>query len=157
MARDRLPLILRATLIAVLVVLLAVTPLSAIFRPAYFEVVFPGRGLGAAFSVVVDDRTGLVAGVSPVEFAEHGPVSNGPGGIVSNGPGGNRRVLFVSISGGCGDHLTWLTFEHVGDGFRIEARTTRVGCPYLMLLTRHVAIHLRAPVDASAVEFEALN
>ena len=149
MRHDRIGVIARAALIAILVVLLAVTPLSAIFRPAYFEALFPAEGIAVPLRVVLDDRTGLAAGFGPVEA-----VRSGDG--VEN-PAGNRRALIVSISGGCGDHQTWLTFDRSDDGFRIEARTSRWGCGFLILLTRDVVIHLRAPVDASTVEFESLN
>jgi hypothetical protein len=149
--RDRLRLIVRASLIAVLVVLLAVTPLSAIFRPAYFEVVFPGSGFVATLRVVVDDRTGLVAGVSQVDFSP--VVDEG----VSNGPGENGRSLFVTLFGGCGDRLAWLTFDRADNGFVIEERTTRYGCGFLIGISRTVVLQLRAPVDASTVKFESFT
>ena len=149
MPRDRLLVIVRAALIAVLVVLLAVTPLSAIFRPAYSEVVFPGRPLVATLRVVVDDRTGLVAGVSQVDST----VDEG----VSNGPHENGRSLFVTLFGGCGDRLTWLTFDRADGGFVIEERTTRYGCSFLMGISRTVVLQLRAPVDASTVKFESFT
>jgi hypothetical protein len=151
MPRDRLRLIGRAAMIAVLVVLLAVTPLSAIFRPAYFEVVFPGSGSVATLRVVVDDRTGLVAGLSRVDFSPL--IDEG----VSNGPGENRRALFVTLFGGCGDRLAWLTFDRGDGGFVIEERTTRYGCNFLIGLSRTVVLQLRAPVDASTVEFESFT
>lgn len=137
-------------MIGVLVLLMAVTPLSAVIDQGRFETRFPGRGFVLPLRVVLEDRTGLVAGLARWEAGRR--LDEG----VENAPG-NDRILVVSLFGGCGDHLTRLTFERVEGGFRIEERTSGGGCSLLIGIIRSVAIHLRVRVDAASVQFQSVE
>jgi hypothetical protein len=127
---------------------MAVTPLSAVIGPPTFEVQFLGHGFVAPLRVVLDDRTGLVVALHPSQSGRHEGVENDPA---------SGRILVVSLFGGCGDRLTRLTLERVESGFRIEERTSRGGCSFLIGITRTVAIHLRVPVDAASVQLQSVD
>jgi hypothetical protein len=131
----------RAALVAVLVLFVAVTPLSAIFRPGYFDFVWPATGhdLAPPPHVVLEDQTGLVAGFVPAaqEHAAAGPT----------------RSLSVSWLGGCDEQLVYITFYGSGGSYTLEKRTASNGCPFLVGIGRTVVLVLRAPVDPSSVHF----
>jgi hypothetical protein len=133
----------RAALAAVLVVMLAVAPLTAMFRPAHFEAWLEPSFWYGPPKVVLEDRTGLVSGM----VATDGPA---PASAAD-------RVLAVSWLGGCDEQVVWLTFESFGSGYRLDKRTASNGCVLLMGLRRTLILVLRAPVDPSTVEFEELE
>ena len=143
-----MPQLARAALVALFVLVIAVTPLSATFRPAYFEVTLPDfsgwPGSFGAPSVVLEDRTGLVLGMAARQ-------SSSPKSLPDD------RLLVVSWVGGCSDQVTWLTFQATAGGYRIDRRVVDNGCPFMIALGRSIVLVLRAPLDASLVEFKALD
>ncbi len=68
----------RTLAIAVIAIAVALTPLSAVTAGGHFEYRYPARDQFDWFgqTAVVDDRTGLVAGIGPAEPTAHGTVSN---------------------------------------------------------------------------------
>jgi hypothetical protein len=132
---------LRAALVALLVLFVAVTPLSAIFRPGYFDAQWPATGhdLAPPPHLVLQDETGLVAGLV-----------RGTGVRTTQGP---TRALSISWLGGCDEQLIYLTFYGRDDGYVVDKRTTTNGCPFLIGIQRTVTLVLRAPVDPQSVQF----
>lgn len=136
----------RAALIAVLVLLMAVTPLSAVLSGGAFDVWLGNDGRGPV-RVTLEDQTGLVRLVVGVSTGNLGGVSN---------PGGNQRLLSVNLVGGCGDYWIHLTFSRAAGGYRIDKRTDEFGCSFLNLEGHGtVVMSLLAPVDASTVQFRS--
>ena len=133
----------RAVVVAVLVLMLAVTPLSAMFRPAYFEASLRASLWDGPPEVVLEDRTGLVSAMVAVD-----------GTTLESA---DDQVLVLSWLGGCSEQIIWLTFHATGDGYRVEKQTARNGCQLLVGLPRTLILVLRAPVDPATVEFEALE
>jgi hypothetical protein len=131
----------RAALVAVLVLFVAVTPLSAIFRPGYFDAQWPSTGhdLAPPPHFVLEDQTGLVAGFVPAAQERTDAVPT--------------RSLSISWLGGCDEQLVYLTFYASGGGYAFEKRTTTNGCPFLVGIRRTVILALRAPVDPVSVRF----
>jgi hypothetical protein len=138
----------RATVVAALVLLMAVTPLSVVLSAGGFETWLPGWDGVSPTRVVLEDHTGLVKGISPAYPAQlHDGVTN---------LRGNGRVLFVQWLGGCDDPLTTLTLDRTDLGYRLLERTQH-HCMFLVGIGRAVTITLWAPVDASTVLFESMN
>lgn len=139
----------RAGLVALLIFLIAVTPLSAFISRGYFEVRYPERDplSGHQLKVALHDRTGLVRGMSLA--SPSGPDTES---VVSDRL--DSRLLIVSWGTGCGAYLTQLTFERTASGYRIREQTHDSGCPFLILYGWAVAIHLWHPIDASTVELD---
>ena len=137
----------RAFVIAVLVLLMAVTPLSALITPGQFELTFADADLlsGHRLSVTFADRTGLVRSMAPAAATNSDSVTNW---------GTDGRTLIVSWGHGCGGYHTELVFEHAGSGFALSEQTYHWGCGFLILTRHAVAIHMWAPIDASTVVFE---
>lgn len=136
----------RAALVALLVLFMAVTPLSALISPGQFELTFADADLlsGRRLSVTFVDQTGLVRSMAPAQATNSDAVTN---------LGTDGRTLIVSWGHGCGGYHTELVFERVGSGFLLSEQTHNWGCFFLILVSHAVAIHLWAPVDASLVEF----
>ena len=131
----------RAATVALLILAVAVTPLSASFRPGVLETRFPAYGLDSGPRVVFEDTTGLVQTIAiprwSVEYEEQ-----------------TDRILVVSWLGGCADRLYWLTFSQTPTGYRIAPRTVSFGCGYMIGLGRTLVLGLRAPIDPAIVEFQ---
>lgn len=139
--------ITRAVAIAVLVLLMAVTPLSAFLSGGNFETWVGGSYGRPIVRIGLTDHTGLVRQVSRAEIEGGGPVQN---------PGGNQRVLVVDVWGGCGDYAVHLQFRRVEQGYLIRQRNSDLGCPFLDLLGHGaVALALWSPVDAATVRLES--
>lgn len=136
----------RATVVAVLILLMAVTPLSALISPGHFEFAYASRDAlsGHRLTVELEDRTGLVRGFGPA-FQLPGMFDG-----VSN-QGDDESVLLVSWGHGCGAYLTQFTFDRAPDGYIVRERTLESGCPYMILIGHAVAIRLWMPIDASTV------
>ncbi len=136
----------RAVVLAVLILLMAVTPLSALISPGHFEVQFAERDRlsGHRVTVTLDDKTGLARGLSAWTDSRVGD------GVA---PSSDGRILVVNLTGGCGTYLIELAFERASTGYVLRERTHESGCSFLILVGWTVAIHLWAPVDASTVEF----
>lgn len=144
----------RAAVIAVLVLLMALTPLSAVLSGGVFETWLPGSGRGISHNplvrVVLEDRTGLVRTIGPGHYDGHLDSD-----IVD--PPGTQMTLIVNWLGGCGDHIAYLTFESFGEGYRIQERTEAWGCGFDVGYSRTLAIGLWAPIDASTVQFVSVG
>src|SRR4051794_38698341 len=103
-----------AGVIALLALIVAVTPLSATFQPGYFDV----RHVDAQGSVLLatlEDHTGLV---SAFGFD--------PTGLRSSV--GTTRTLIVSWIGGCEDPSIYMRFYAVGDRYALYERTNGSMC-----------------------------
>lgn len=128
----------RAALVALLVLLMAATPLSAILSGGTFETWLPGFQSDAytrpRTRVVLLDHSGLVRALTPAaERAETTPMA-----------------LAVSWYG-CG-HST-LTFDRTDDGFLLAEQGLFVNC-MMFGDWRSVVIHLWSPIDPSTVEID---
>jgi len=82
----------RAGAAALLILVMAVTPLSAFLSGGQFETWWPGDRFDAPVRVLLDDHTGFVSGVSlaPTPAGVHEAVAN---------PGADRRSLTVTVDG----------------------------------------------------------
>ncbi|HYI22060.1 MAG TPA: hypothetical protein VEX62_05415 [Candidatus Limnocylindrales bacterium] len=138
----------RGLIVALLVLMVAVTPISAMFRPGYFEaslgysLVNPSESWFGPARVALDDQTGLVLAFVALEK----PPPTLP----------DDRLLVVNWLGGCSEQLVSLTFRTTDLGYSIEKREfSNRSCTFLIGLDRSVVLTLRAPVDARTVEFDA--
>ena len=141
--------LVRPLVIALLMLLMAVTPLSALIAPGEFEVRFrrdesaqPFEPYG--FTVRLKDRTGLVRALSPWVSVP------GIQAAVTN-QGADGRLLVVEWDGSSCDSLSRLTFDRAGHGFLIRVSTDEVGCFIGSGASHAVGLHLWAPVDAATV------
>lgn len=137
----------RPAVIALLVVVMAITPLALMFRPAYFDVVFPGYGFQETLHVTLEDRTGLADGMSSgLDQRMVDPVQN---------LAGNPNVLLALVSDDSCTTSTWLTLDAAGTGYHLEAQMAKGSCAIGTGSHQSVAIHLRLPVDAAGVLYES--
>ena len=137
----------RAVAIAVLVMLVAVTPLSALIAPGEFDVRLARYGSSdPGFIVHLSDRTRLVRGLAVA------PPRRGVNEEITN-YGTDGRFLIVSFFGSSCDYLAHLTFERTGAGMVIRTTTQGSWC---LGTGRYIAValHLWTPIDASTVEFD---
>ena len=137
----------RALSIAVLVSVMAVTPLSAFLSGGQFEVWLGGQYDNPMVRVSVVDHTGFVRSVVRGYGDRGGDVSN---------PLGNRSALSVGVWGGCGDYAVDLSLERRGDGFVINQQNHAFGCGFLILVGHGtVVMNLWSPIDAATVRLES--
>jgi hypothetical protein len=142
--------LVRAAAVALLVLVMAVTPLAAFLSGGRLETRLPGSSLmpGAVpwVNVVLQDETGFVRAIAPASGGrQRESVAN---------PDGNRLALVAAWFGGCGDRTVRLTFARAGDRFRLRQRTDEFGCPFMIAIGRSVVIVLWSPIDADAVDFD---
>lgn len=120
----------RAALVALIVLLMAVTPLSAFLSGGRHETWLPGYGSQARTRVVLLDHTGLVGAISPGDSrAESSP-----------------KTLSVTWHA-CGGGST-LTFGPYEGGFEVADQEFS-SCWFGSW--RALAIHLRTPIDPALV------
>jgi hypothetical protein len=136
--------LVRGAIVASLVLLMAVTPLSAVLSGGGFETTLAGRSGVGATRVILDDHTGLVRGIAPARPA---PLKDGVSPVGTDG-----HTLLVQWLGGCKDPLTVLTFDRVDDRYTIVERTVH-RCTLLVGIARAITVSLWASIDASAVTF----
>jgi hypothetical protein len=138
--------------VAVLVLLLALIPLSMLIAPGQFEIQFPTRGASfeEALTVQLDDRTGQARGLAPAL------PQRGVGPAVTN-YGADYRVLIVKLEGSSCDWLTQLALEPAGNAFLLREKTHERSCAIGTGKTRAVAISLWGPIDAATVRFESMR
>jgi hypothetical protein len=139
--------IARGGAVTLLVLAMAITPMTVVFSAGHFETHLPGGLIGhSQMSATLQDATGLVRAISASPWGDEGIAIN---------PGGNRYVLSVSWTGGCGDAQASFTFRRDGSGYVITERTLEWGCFYMIGIGRSLAIYLWSPVDAATVRFES--
>jgi hypothetical protein len=127
--------------VALLVLVLAVTPLSATFQPGYFDLRLVAGPFGNSVAVTLEDDTGLVMGFAPVETKPYAD-------------SGTTRSLSISVDGDSDDSAIWLQFVAVADGYRITAMPTQFARNALgMGREDGFVLLLRAPIDASKVTY----
>ena len=135
----------RASVAALLILLFAVTPLSALIWPSQFQIVFTD-----GLRVKLEDRTGLVRGLA------HGVSLPGVRPPVEN-HGSDTKTLLVRVEGSsCDAHMT-LTIGRDGDGYFITERTETHSCALGTGMERVIAIVLWSPIAAGDVRFESLS
>jgi hypothetical protein len=137
----------RAAAAALLVLVVAVTPLSAVLAERYeFEVWLPGWQGVAPTHVILEDHTQLVRAISPgqADFIDDGVSAYG----------NSRLALLVQWLGGCDDPLTILSFDRIDAGYRLTERTNH-RCRFLVGIGRAVIVSLWSPIDAGQVEFRS--
>ena len=129
-----------------LLVVIAVTPLSAFTSGGVFESKMPATGYpwSMPVRVIVEDPTGTVLGIAA---AQAWPPASRP----------DDRLLAVSWLGGCRDQQIWLTLAPTTGGYRVIKRETDNGCGLLMGIPRTVVMVTRLPIDPVTVSFEALG
>lgn len=133
-----------AVAVALLILVIAVTPLSAFLSGGVFEIWLPGDQFITRTRVVLEDHTGLVRGIAP---AYPDQMDDGVSALGRDG-----RTLFVQWMGGCGDPLTVLTFDRADVGYRIDERTEH-HCMFLIGIGHAVTVSLWSPVDAATLTF----
>lgn len=139
----------RSALVALLVLLFAVTPLSAFLSGGNFETWLGGSYDRPLVRIAITDHTGLVRQVTRAEIDSRG------GGPVIN-PEGNRRVLVVQVWGACGDFGVRMSFHKSSDGYVLHQKNQRFGfCLSGMWGHGSVALILWAPVDAATVRLDS--
>ena len=124
---------------AVLILVVAITPLEAILRPGHFELSVPALSIGGrSFDVSLDDQSGLVGGLA-LAGADRGLTAS-------------TRTLIVTWQGdSCGAVVT-MQFSTSGDRYRLAQQTTSQRCMVGTIFGRTFALLLRAPIDPSHVD-----
>jgi len=141
----RLRRLLAVFVVAFMVLVVAVTPLSATTDRGYFELWLPSElvGPGLRPHVVLFDDTGLVrAFVRDVSEDVRDGVQP---------PAGSTSTLHVSWTGGCGDALIQLHFYASRDGYVFDERTQELGCSFMIGIGRAFTLLLTTPIEASSV------
>ena len=138
--------LVRGSAIALLVFVMAVTPLSVVFSAGRFETWLP-RWNGSTH-VVLDDQTGMVRAISDASPADNPNDLD----IVVN-PAGNRSVVQVTWGDGSCVREAHLVFRRSGDGYVLEHPSH--SCFHLDLSFYSVAIYLWSPLDAASVALES--
>ncbi|MEO6350028.1 MAG: hypothetical protein ABIP53_05190 [Candidatus Limnocylindrales bacterium] len=135
----------RPLAVALFVVAMAVTPLTAATSGGHFEYRYPARGAMDSFGhrVVVLDRTGMVAGIGPAGSEHAGRVSN---------IGNSGNWLGVNWSAGGCETDSRLVLVRVGVRYRIDVTSGGVGCGFLNLTGYSIVLKLWSPIDAATVE-----
>lgn len=127
----------RGIAIALFVLVMAITPLSAFTSGGFFET-WTSDGFGQSIRVTLNDHTGLVRAIAP---------------RLSESASQDPRVLTVDLVAGCGGYWANLDFRRLAEGYVVEHRVDRIGCPFLNLVGYGgVAITLWAPLDVSTVQ-----
>lgn len=140
--------LVRGSAVALLVLAMAVTPLSVVFSAGRFETWLPswdGFSHGS-LHVALNDQTGMVRAITPGRSGALDQVVN---------PGANTYVLEVSWLGGCSDRDVQLSLFGSPGGYTLTERTFGWGCPLHIGLGRSVAILLWSPIDAATVTFDS--
>jgi len=136
--------IARASAVAVLVLIFAVTPLSALIGPPNFEVWFAAQDL----TVTLNDRTGLVRGM----------VASAPRPGVQpsvDNDGSDAKKLLVTLDGSSCDSRVTLTLTRAAPAFLLTESTQRRACALGTGSEHLVAILLWSPIAAHDVRFGA--
>lgn len=140
--------LVRGSAVVLLVLAMAITPLSVVFSAGRFETWLPSRDIQGPSSahVVLDDQTGMVRGISAAHPGDLDTVVN---------LAGNRLVLEVTW----GDSFC-LREEHLGfrrsdNGYVVEQRALARNCGFLDLHSYAVAIYLWSPVDGATVTLDS--
>jgi hypothetical protein len=134
----------RALLVAGLAVAIAVTPLSSLLNGGVFETWLPAEYGRGPVRVLLHDGTGLVSAAVTYSASDMSSIGD---------RAGDPRLLVVPW-GACGAQAD-LTFSMTGDGYAIAAPLAESGwCSWFVGSANGITVlTLRAPVDASAVEF----
>ena len=135
----------RTLAIAAFAFVIATTPLGSLLNGGVHEAWMPASALGFGWGrvkVIVEDRTGLVAGIAASDWGRPDPSPD-------------DRMLVLGWLGGCSDQQIWLTLRAVGDGYRVDKSEIGNGCPFMVGIGRTVTMVTRAPVDPARVAFDA--
>ena len=128
-----------AALAAVLILVVAVTPLEAIIRPGHFELSVPASSIaGPRVDASLDDQTGFV---SALALADANP------GLTAS-----SRVLIVPWEGDSCGSVVSMQFSTSDDRYRLAQQTARQPCSMGIGLSLRFALLLRAPIDPTQVE-----
>lgn len=136
--------LLRGSAVALLVLAMAVTPLSVVFSAGRFETWLPRWNTST--HVTLYDQTGMVRAISDARPAA------GPDDLdtVVN-PAGNRNVLQVTWGDGSCVSEARLSVQRSENGYVVQHSLGR--CWHLDLTFYSVAIYLWSPIDAATVTF----
>ena len=129
-------------LVAFMVLVVAVTPLSATTDRGYFELWLPSSWPGPRPHVVLFDDTGLVRAFVPDVSAD---IRDGV-----HPPSGTTSTLHVSWVGGCGDRTIQLHLYPRSDSYELDERTQEDGCAFMIGIDRAFTLVLSAPIEASS-------
>jgi hypothetical protein len=138
--------VLRPIAVALFVLAIAVTPLTAVTAEGHFEYRYPPRHAMDLFGhrIVVDDQTGMVAAIGPT----------GPdccSGSVSNLGGSGNTLVVEWLAGGC-DAYSQLVIRRSAVGYTIDITSGGRTCPYLDLRGYAILLKLWSPIDAASVD-----
>jgi hypothetical protein len=130
-------------LVALMILVMAVTPLSAVVRPGDFELPFQTLGFCGATqaTALLHDETGMVQALSlSSDWTER------------EHPQTATRALLVDWDGD--SDVTGLAIEvsAANDRYRIAIETWKLPCPIGVGLGLRFQILLRAPVDPRAID-----
>jgi len=129
----------RPLVVALFVLVMAVTPLSAITSGGIFETWLPGYYSAThdrpRYRVVLADETGLVRALSPGQSAKRSP------------------TVFVATWFSCG-HST-LRLSRSKTGAVLKNETVEPVCWSWDVRTHSAALHLWAPVEITTVGFDS--
>jgi hypothetical protein len=141
--------VFRPAAIALFVLVMAVTPLSAFVSGGVFETWIPAHDGRARVRVVLQDQTGLVRAINAsFDFDASRATDAMP----------DQRVLLVSWYGDCGQEYGLnLTFERDDPGYLVRTHAEALWCSFDPPGYGTIAITLWAPVDAATVRFEAMR
>ena len=130
-----------AALAAVLILVVAVTPLEAIIRPGHFELSVPALSIaGPRVDVSLDDQTGLIGGLALADANPNLTASS--------------RVLIVPWEGDSCGAVVSMQFSTSGDRYRLVQQTASQRCVVGTGFGLRLALLLRAPIDPTHVDVE---
>lgn len=130
---------------ALFVLVMAVTPLSAITSGGIHEAWIGSEYGRGPVRVVLEDRTGLVRAITAVSFGRSYPQ-------LSNAS--DPRVLFLNWGTDCPAYQLNLTFWASPGGYTLEAAENSLTCSFFdRSRAGTIAISLSHPVDAATVWF----
>jgi len=128
-----------AALAAVLILVVAVTPLEAIIRPGHFELAVPALSIaGPRVDVSLDDQTGLIGGLALADANPNLTASS--------------RVLIVPWEGDSCGAVVSMQFSTSGDRYRLVQQTASQRCVVGTGFGLRLALLLRAPIDPTHVD-----
>jgi hypothetical protein len=134
--------IVAGVVVAFMILVMAVTPLSATFQPGYFDLRLQSWDDEYPMAVTLKDDTGLVSALTEGEWS---PVEQV----------GLTRALRVQWDGDTDDNGIWMHFYPVDGGYRLTETTTKgASRPVGMGLGRTFVLVLRAPIDPATVEVD---
>ncbi len=137
---NRVRRVAAALLVALMALVVAVTPLNAVVHPGDFELPIRNAGFcgNRQAAALLHDETGLVQGLA----------LSMPSGASQLAP---TRALLVDWEGDSDVTTIWMEFYARDGGYKLAMTTSAAQCSIGTALTFRFLVLLRAPVDPAQV------